>query len=792
MRATPLTALTLALSLGLTIAACSSSNDGASSSTGSAGHHAGSSGTAGGGGSNVDPPLRDSPPVPPVFMGSGGFAYAFGSAFPGAAAPQGMAKVGPDTSGPWGTINFLHYSGYWYGDDTVRGFSHMHLHGTGATDYGVLAFMPTDGFDATKVNADGYQSHFDKTTEIGTPGFYGVTLDKGNIKAEITATIHGAHHRYTYPAGASAASVVFDLDHHLSGGSVTDAEFELDTSKNLITGRLHSMGGMSGGFGGYDVYFAARTKAAWKDSQVWHDGMAPAAGTSAQGATVGLALSFDAPTEPVEVQVGISLVSADGALGNLTAELPNWDFDGTKAATAAAWATLTGKVKVTGGTQVQQDMLTGALYHAYLMPTIQSDTDGAYRGMDDHVGKVTGFNYVSDMSLWDTYRTLHPLYALITPDRDLDAVQSLHQKAKDGGFFPRWPIAFGEAGTMIGASAEIVLSDAYLKGIQGFDAEGAYSILRAAAMDPTAPPGGRGGRDHVESYMKYGYVPADETGGSVSHTTEYANDDLALAAFADALGHADDASALRTRAKGYKQLLDPANNLLWAKNSDGTWASSHADPTFFGPDYVEANAWQSMWMVASDIEKLAEAAGGKEKLIATLEQMFESAKADFAAIDFTQPLTYGAQRPYYWGANEPDINAPYVFAQLGRPDLTQKWAVWARETLYTPGADCLPGNDDGGTMSAWWIFSSLGFYPIVGTDKYIVGSPLFPHAEVEVPGGTFTVEAKGVSPENIYVQSAKLNGKTLDTAELGHTDLKPGGSLELVMGPHPSEWGQSK
>jgi predicted alpha-1,2-mannosidase len=736
---------------------------------------------------------RETTPVTPVFIGSGGFAYGVGSATVGAAAPQGLVKVGPDTKGAWGTISFLHYSGYWYGDDTIQGFSHLHLHGTGATDYGVLTVMPSDGFDASRTTSSGYESPFQKASESASPGHYAVTLDRGNIGVELTATGHAAHHRYTYPSGASTAHVVVDLDHHLDGGTVKDAEATLDPATNRIHGRLRSVGGMSGGFGGYDVFFEARTRSPWTESLVWHDGGAPAPGASVSGSGVGLELAFDlAQPGPVELQVGLSLVSPDEAAKNLAAEMPAWAFDDTQAQTASAWGALLDTIKVTGGTDTQRAMMTAAVYHAFLMPTVQSDVDGQYRGEDGNVHTADGFRYVSDMSLWDTYRTLHPLYCLITPDRALDSIRSLHEKAKQGGFFPKWPIATGEAGTMIGSSAEVVLGDAYAKGVTAFDADGAYAILRAAAMDPTPPPGGRGGREHAEAYMASGYVPVEATGRSASWTTEYANDDFGLAALAEGLGHTADAAALRARAQGYRQLFDPDTGFLWAKNADGSWASRHDDPTAFTDDFAEANAWQSLWMVGLDVDGLASLSGGNARLVERLSSMFEQTREDYEQIDFTDPLKSGGMRPFYWGGNEPDVNAVYVFAQLGRPDLTQRWVAWLRATQYTAGPEGIPGNDDGGTMSAWLIFSALGFYPLVGSDRYVIGAPLFPHAEVAVPGGTFTVDAAEVSDTNVYVQAVTLNGAALDVPELRHADLKAGGALVFTMGPSPSQWGRAK
>ena len=399
---------------------------------------------------------------------------------------------------------------------------------------------------------------------------------------------------------------------------------------------------MSGGFGGYDVFFAIKTLAPWTDSQVWQAGGAPAPGTTVtnSGGGAGFELSFDlthAPTPgQVEIQVGLSMVSAQEAAQNLAAEMPSFAFDATQKATESAWSTLFGRLKFTGGTADQQAMMTAASYHLYLMPSIQSDVDGSFMGMDGTVHTASGYHYLSDMSLWDTYRTLNPMYSLIAPDRALNSVASLVEKAKESGYFPKWPIATGEAGTMIGASAEVVLADAYLKGVTGFDAEGAYQILRAAAMDTTAPPGGRGGRDQVVPYMMYGYVPSDTGDSSVALTTEYANDDFALGAFAGALGHTADATALATRATGYRKLYDSKTGLLWSKDETGAWATSHADPTNYADEFREANAWQSAWMVALDWDGLGKMAG-RENVIGTLEQMFELHHAGLRADRLDEP-----------------------------------------------------------------------------------------------------------------------------------------------------------
>ena len=722
--------------------------------------------------------------VAPLFIGSGGFGFGAGSSFVGAAAPQGFVKVGPDTSGPWGTVDFLHCSGYWYGDDTVRGFSHLHLHGTGVPDEGVLALMPTDAFDASRTTTTGYASSFDKSTESAEPGKYAVTLTRGAIHVEIAATPHAAHHRFTYPSGATTAHVVLDLDHHLEGGHVESETLDVDAQARTVRGQLKSVGRLSSGFGGTTIYFALRAKDAWTQAVAWSQGKPPAAGTHASGAAVGLDLDFDLSQShaPIEIQVALSLVSTDAAAANLAAEMPSFDFDGEAAKTAGAWTDATSVVRFDGGTDAQQAMLHAAMYHALLMPTVVSDVDGAYVGVDGKVAHADGFHYCTDMSLWDTYRTLDPLYDLVMPDRARDVARSLVAMAKASGSFPKWPTGTGEAGTMIGASAEVVLADAYAKGVRDFDAEGAYAIMRAAAMDRADPPLGRGGRNDVVPYMDLGYVPAS-VGASASFTIEYGQDDAALAQLAGALGHADDAAALGARAHGWQKLYDPASGFLWAKNADGTWATPHGDATIATDDFDEANAWQSVWGPWYDFDGLVAVMGGRDALVQKLESFFEQGKEDYDAVNWTQALSAGTRRKYYWGGNEPDIHAVYLFALAGRPDLTQKWVRWIENEVYSAGADGLPGNDDGGTMSAWLVFSAVGIYPVPGTDRYVVGAPMFPHAEMKIGGGVFTIDAPNVSDVNVYARSVTLDGTPLTTPTLRHADFHAGGALVFEMAP---------
>jgi predicted alpha-1,2-mannosidase len=767
-----------ALAVSLVLLGCNSSSQSSSPPDG---------GSDDGGPEDMSPTRPAEAPVQPPLVGTGGFGFSVGSQFPGASAPHGMAKPGPDTSGPWGTIDFLHCSGYWYDDDTIRGFSQTHMPGAGLPDYGVLAIMPVGAFDPAKTTSDSYASKFDKTAESSVPGKYAVTLSNGGIGVEITATTHAAHYRLSYPAAAGGAHVVVDLDHHLEGGSVDGEAITVDTAGGTVQGQLKSHGKLSGGNAG-TYYFAAKVQPAWSTALVWSQGNAPAAGTQAQGTGVGADLAFNVATgqaATVEVQIGLSMVSTAAAAANLAAEMPAFAFDQEASSTGAAWQNAMSVVDAQGGTQVQQAMIQAAAYHLFLAPTVYADVDGHYFGFDGQVHQAQGFHYVSDLSLWDTYRTLVPLYDLVAQKDSLDTVQSLYAMAQQSGHFPKWSVATGDCGSMVGASAEVVVADAYVKGVQGFDAEGAYQILRAAAMDQADPPGGRGGRDQVAAYMQLGYVP-----GNVSVTSEYGQDDVALSNLAAALGHSDDASALSSRAHGWQKQWDPQTGFLWAKAADGTWATTHGDPTIATKEFVEANAWQSVWGPWYDIAGLESVMGGKDAFVAKLESFFEQGKQDYDAVDWTKPLSAGVPRKYYWGGNEPDIHAVYLFALAGRPDLTQKWVSWIENEVFTAAADGLPGNDDLGTMSAWLVESMLGFYAVPGTDQYVVGAPAFPHATIAVPGGTFAIDASGVSTSNVYVQGVTLNGAPLATPVLHQSDFKAGGSLAFVMGPTPSTWGQ--
>ena len=712
-------------------------------------------------------------------IGTGGLGFAHGSCFVGAVAPHGLAKPGPDTNGPFGTVSFQHYSGYFAEDDRIRGFSQVHLHGTGATDYGVLSLMPTLAFDPSKTRVIDYEARFAKEDEHVSAGYYGVTLANG-IEVELTATPRVAVHRYTLPADGA---VVIDLGKVLDGGMVDAAT--LTVAAQEVSGQLHHLGGMSGGFGGYTLYFVAQSTTPWTASQTWSATTPPSSAATASGTNVGAALSL--PAGATTIAIGLSLVSLDGARANLSAEVPAIDFDAVHATTYDTWNRLLGRVLLTGGNEAQRRTFYTSFYHTFMMPTVIGDADGTYVLAGQQPTRASGWEQLSDLSLWDTYRTVSSLHAWLAPTSARDTARSLAAFGAQLGIYPKWPIAIGESGTMLGASAEIAIADAVMRGVAGTGAEQAWPLLRAAAMDPVAPAAGRGGRNDVDEYMQYGYVPRTAN-RSVSMTAEYSHDDFALAQLAGALGYAADRDALMQRRLGWRLLYDPSVGFLRGKNADGSFPAESFDPLPWTDDYAEANAWQSLFEPGiHDPDGMIEIFGGRDAAIEKLTTFFTKAKADW---DLSDEASNNFPRKYYWAGNEPDLNAIFLFAQLGRPDLTQEWLRWALDTFYSDQPNGVPGNDDGGTMGAWYVLSTLGLYPIAGSDLWIIGAPLFQRARINVDGHELVIEAEGVGKDARYVKSVDLDGVPLTVPQLTHAQLIAASKLHFVMTSDPSNWGR--
>jgi predicted alpha-1,2-mannosidase len=715
------------------------------------------------------------------FIGSGGVGFGFGSAVTGAVAPFGMVRLSPDTTKSGTPVPFYHYSGYYYDDETILGFSHLHFHGTGAAGYGDLLVMPVPGFSPDKITPAHYRSHFSKSTEIAAPGYYSARLDNGNILAELTSTGRVGVHRYTFPAGSSGAAVVIDAGHMIADTQATDIELTIDPDGRTVVGHHHASGGLSGAF---DLYWTIAFDrpltryGGWSGQNV----LADATSITAPSGGGGAYLEFDVPDGgTVNLRVGLSMVDLDGAKNNLASEAPDFDFDAVRRQTEARWESMLGRVQVAASVADSDPkslrMFYTAAYHALIMPTILSDADGRYRGFDHQTHQADGFQYYSDFSLWDTFRTLHPWLTLVYPEAQRDMIISLLKMYEQDGFLPIWPVAQGDSGTMIGASAELVISDSFVKGLRDYDTAEAYEAVTRSGRKPSPPGSTSPGRRHIEDYLALGYVPVEDDDSAVSMTLEYAASDGALSQFAKAFGHDTDAAEFAGRATNYRNQWDPTTEFFRAKHRDGSFKTPF-NPIAWGVDYREATAWQYLWYVPHDPQGLIELFGGPPSFVTALETFFEKSKQEQDALN---ALTRLAPRTYYWAGNEPDIHTAYLFVDAGRPDLAGRWSRWALENLYGDGPDGLPGNDDCGTMSAWYLFTALGFYPVPGYDKYYVGAPLFPAAQITLPDGVFRIHAPGAGAANYLTRTPSLNGQPLSDFIFRHSDLARGAELDVAM-----------
>ncbi|MBW1870921.1 MAG: GH92 family glycosyl hydrolase [Deltaproteobacteria bacterium] len=716
------------------------------------------------------------------FIGTGGHYFGVGSGFAGASLPFGMAKPGPDTTTEHGASDFHHCSGYHADDEYINGFSQVHIHGTGAPEYGALLFMPIVQFGPEMILESNYRSIFSKEYEHGTPGYYSVILDASGTQVELTATEHCAYHRYTYPPEISSGTVIVDLSHAIAGCKVAEAAVFVEPMDSEISGWLIYQGSLTGRSGGVKLYFAARFNQVLDDWTLWSDGQLSVKSIEANGVDVGAAVAVNTQA-PVTVQIGLSYVDIAGARNNLSAELFGKDFDTIQEQAKEAWSRALERVMIEGGSEDQKTIFYTALYHAQLTPTIFTDADGRYTGFDLQVHQADGFTYYSDFSMWDTYRTVHSLFMLMAPDRQRDMVISLLKMHEHGGHLPKWPAGTGYTGCMIGTPADVVISESYLKGITNFNVESAFDAIKHNATTAQAS----GGRAGVARYMELGYVPADEVDGATSRTLEFTVADAAISAFAEALGHSQDAEDFANRSRNYRNVFDSETLFMRGKNVDGSWAEPTAefDPLDWAADYyTEGTAWQYLWLAPHDPQGLIELFGSPEAFVNKLEAFFSTPEPDDPIWEFLPKL-------YYWQGNEPDLHTAYFFNAAGRPERTQFWARNILATRYGTGVDGLAGNDDCGTLSAWYIFSSAGFYPIAGLDFYYIGSPLFDRITFDLGNEkVFEITAKDVSEENLYIQSARLNGTTLEVPHFTHTIIKDGGTLELSMGSQPSEWGK--
>jgi predicted alpha-1,2-mannosidase len=718
------------------------------------------------------------------FIGTGGLPmWNVGAMIPGALAPNGMVKLSPDTIDPDRDIPWLfeqiielnlHAGGYWYADDTIRGISHTHLPGTGITDQGNFSFMPVVGISDDRILKDGYRSEFSHDNEWSRPGYYRVHLDRFDVDVELTATTNVGLHRYTFPLTGQNPYVVIDVSYSLNrpeaalAGNVT-----VDAPAGELFGYAEHSGGFSHYYGGMSTYFVARFSRPIKDFGTFSDQTRSPGSTFAEGPQIGAYVGFASDEPVVEAKVGISLISVEQARANLDAQVPGWKFDAVQDDTEKAWRNLLGDIEVTGGTPRQRRIFYTAMYHLYAMPTNLTEEGGSYMGFDREVHSADDFTYHSDLSLWDTFRTFHPLLAIIRPDLNRDFIVSMIRMYEQGGSFPMWAHGIGETEVMIGTHSDTVIADTYLKGMTDFDVETAYAGLLEHAMGPVSPAG----REGIDDWMDLGYIPFDRHTQSVSLTLEYALNDYCLGQLAEALGKTADADLLAKRAQNYRNLWDPKTRYFRPRMADGRFVEPFwpGNPIINLNGYTESNARHYRWFVTHDVPDLVTSFGGPDPFVAELNEFMEKGMRETDNIFRPEP--------YYWHGNEPDLHAAYLFALAGRSDLTAHWVHWIMENRYSDDPEGLDGNDDGGTLSAWYIFSALGFYPLPCTDRYVVGSPIFDKAVMRVGENQLVVTATDVSEENRIVQSVKINGEPLDDPWFSHDAIANGGTLEFLMGP---------
>jgi predicted alpha-1,2-mannosidase len=690
---------------------------------------------------------------------------AHGHTYPGPSLPFGMVQLSPDTRlGGWDGA-----SGYHYSDSVIYGFTHTALSGTGVGDYGDILVMPVAGgpvFDNTE-----YLSPFRKDQEEAVAGYYRVYLDKPGVLAELTATTRVGFHRYTFPEEVPAGLVI-DLAHR---DRVVDSHIEFVGDRE-VRGMRRSSNWARDLLWYFHMEFSRPFSSFHiMDGEAAREGRGPVSGTAIRAFA-----GFEPGNgEPLLVKVSLSAVGPEGALRNLQYELPGWDFDGTREEAFMTWNRELDQVRVRGGSREQLTTFYTALYHAFLQPNQFADTDGRYRGMDREVHQADGFTPYTVFSLWDTYRTWHPMMTILDTGRSLDFIHTMLDIYDKGGLLPVWELAANETHTMIGYHSVSVIADAYLKGIRDFDARKALeAMVHSATCDHFG----------LKAYRDHGHIPGDLEHESVSKTLEYAYNDWCIAMMAREMGEEALYGEYIRRAQYYKNLFDPSTGFMRPRLNGG-WLTPF-DPTRVDWHFTEANAWQYSFYVPQDIAGLTCLHGGAGHLADKIDELFGT-EAPVSGRDMKDITGMIGQ---YAHGNEPSHHMAYLYNFLGQPWKTQQRVREIMDTKYTHLPDGLSGNEDCGQMSAWLVMSAMGFYPVSpGLPEYIIGTPWFPETEIRLENGnTFRITADRVSAKNIYIQDAELNGQALTRSWITHEEVMRGGHLHFVMGPRPNTaWGSN-
>lgn len=695
--------------------------------------------------------------------------FAPGFTVPGAATPFGMTQVSPDTGGPFA------YSGYVWTDPQIQGFSHVHLSGPGVKKGGDIPLLPTVG-PVLSSDPRQYASAYDHATEKAEAGYYGVRLDTYGVDAEMTATTRTGMQRYTFPPSPQA-NVLLDVGRSVEGVRPSALEVvDEDTVRGSVSGR-------------YPVFFEADFDRPFTSYGTWADGGTPRPGSkAAAGKGAGGWVTFDTTTSrQVSVRVGISFVDAAGARQNLDAEAG--EFDDLRARARSAWNRELAKVQVTGGTLLDQKTFYTALYHSLLHPNVFDDVDGRYLGFDKQVHTAEGRTQYANFSSWDTYKAQNQLLATVWPDRYKDMLLSLLADAREGGYLPRWAEQNRDSSHMSGDPAIPTIVDGYCRGVLDDVAPDDIAALYEEMKEL------RGRRQ--AAWLEKGYVPMQTSHSGAGTTLEYGVADFALALMADALGDDVQADSSLVDAAAFRTLLDADTKWIRPRNADGSWLTPF-DPAHDETGFQEGNSWQYSWLAPHDARGLFDLMGGDAAAVDRLDTHFSEAVGSKVPVAVAEAqsratmfgLVYRTNQ--YAPGNEHDLQTSWMYAHAGAASKVQS-VQRQIQGVFRPTIDGLPGNDDLGSLSAWYVWSALGLGPVTpGAPFYVVGSPLFERVQIDLPGKKDVVlEAPGASLLGKYVQSASLGGQPLDSAWLTHRELRKGGTLRLEMGLQPSSWGNA-
>lgn len=719
-----------------------------------------------------------------------------GHTFPGATAPFGMVQLSPDTQIRPFKQSYKWAAGYRYEDTTILGFSHTHFSGAGHSDLGDVLLTPLAGDSVPLEPGDaakhGYSSHFSHVNEHAEPGYYRVFLDDSHVLAELTASERVGVHRYTFDAHARK-HVLLDLRSSIYNypGKVLWSRIRI-RNDGTVTGMRETRGWAPG----RNLFFAIRFSAPIAGHSLYNKeedppiyrgfktpGTSPQDTQSIEGRALEGVFDFAPSPVPLVVKVAISPVSEDNAIVNMDAEVPAFDFDRVRTTTQQAWREQLSRIELRAAPNMMTSLYT-AFYHALMAPESSMDVNGEYRGPDNQVHRAEGFQFVSTLSLWDTFRAEQPLMTLLEPERQTnDLIRSLlaSQQESPFGILPVWQFQGQETWCMIGYHAVPVIADAYMKGIRGYNAQSALDAMVASAT--YAPYG------HLGAYMKFGYVPVDYDDEAASKTVEYAFDDWTISRMAQAMGKDDIAAKFAKRASSWRNNFNQPDGFIEPRLESGEYRRPF-DPAKAGAGsgFTEGNAWQYSWYQPQDEQGLIELLGGREKLVARLDAMFDQ-KVDPATYASVEDIS-GMIGQYIHG-NEPSHHLAYLYMYAGAPLKTQARLKQIVDSQYRPTPDGLVGNDDLGQMSAWLLFTSLGFYPVApGSNQYVLGRPFVEHAVLHLPNGRrLTIASVNMSNEHRFVKDVLLNGSSLNRSYVTHQELMQGGELTFIFsGEQDAEW----